>query len=240
MKNIIQKFTVSTGLLASCVLSIGASAQVNQGHHQSGIIGQVEGLPTSIHQCHIRILSSDGGKVDTDIITDLNLTFGVALKPGVYTLVPYVVNTPPPFIPAGSPVVVEVEKKEMQEMTLLYVPYTVGDWEFNGYSFAGALVATGVVRLTNSMSMTQTFGTWVFAAVPNGTNTWRLPCSQGEASGGTWGSNRFSVSLNGCRFAEGVYALEGTLIGDTYSGTWFEEGVIARPIGTFIARKNSR
>jgi len=119
-------------------------------------------------------------------------------------------------------------------------PQPVGDWDFNGYSFAGSLVVTGLISLTNTMSLTETSGTWVFGAVPNGTNTWRLRCSDGEAWGGTWGNFRFSVYLDGCGFAEGVYGLEGTLLGDTYSGTWYDEGIVANPIGTFIARRRSR
>lgn len=94
----------------------------NQGHHQSGITGQVVGLPTFIHQCHIGIVSSDGGKVDADIITDTDLRFQVALKPGIYTLVPYVVNTPPLFIPPSSPVVLRVDKKDFNEAVLIYTP----------------------------------------------------------------------------------------------------------------------
>src|SRR6266404_2604466 len=116
-------------------------------------------------------------------------------------------------------------------------PQPVGDWDFKGYSFAGALVVTGRVSLTNSMSLTATSGNWVFGAVPNGTNTWWSRCSEGKASGGNpWGNFRFSVYLDGCGFAEGVYFLDGTLLGDTYSGTWYEEGVVANPVGTFIAR----
>jgi hypothetical protein len=122
MKIVIPKLILSIGLLTAWLLPIGATVQANQGHHQSGIIGQVVGLPTFIDQCHVRIVSSDGGKVDTDIVTDSDLTFAVALKPGVYTLFPYVVNTPPLFIPPGSPIVVRVEKKDIEEMTLLYAP----------------------------------------------------------------------------------------------------------------------
>jgi hypothetical protein len=120
MKTVTPKLILWVGLLTTCLLPIVGPA--NQGHHQSGIIGQVVGLPNFIHQCHIHLVSSDGGKVDTDIVTDSDLKFAVALKPGIYTLIPYVVNTPPIFILPGSPVVVRVEKKDIKEITLFYVP----------------------------------------------------------------------------------------------------------------------
>jgi hypothetical protein len=119
-------------------------------------------------------------------------------------------------------------------------PQPAGDWEFNGYSFAGSLVVTGLISLTNSMSLNEASGSWVFGAVPNGTNTWQLRCPDGEARGSVWDDFRFSLFLDGCGFAEGVFGLEGALLGDTYSGTWFDEGIVANPIGTFIARKKSR
>ncbi|MCX6925311.1 MAG: hypothetical protein NT154_19185 [Verrucomicrobia bacterium] len=119
-------------------------------------------------------------------------------------------------------------------------PQPVGDWDFSGYSFAGTLVVTGRISLTNSISLHQVVGTWTFSSVPNGTNTWVLRCSGGEAGGGIWGNFQFSTYLNGCGFAEGVFALEGTMLGDRYSGRWYDEGIVANPIGTFIARRRSR
>ena len=122
MKTVIPKLILSIGLLTGCLIPTGAEAQANQGHHQSGLSGQVVGFPTFVHQCHIRIVSSDGAKTDIDIVTDSELRFEVSLKPGVYTLVPYVVNTPPLFIAPGSPVVVTVEKKDIEKITLIYTP----------------------------------------------------------------------------------------------------------------------
>ena len=75
MKNIIHKFIICAALLVGCLLPIVMQANGSRGHHHSGIIGQVVGLPTFIHHCHIRIVSSDGRKVDADIVTDSDLTF---------------------------------------------------------------------------------------------------------------------------------------------------------------------
>lgn len=119
-------------------------------------------------------------------------------------------------------------------------PQPVGHWDFNGYSFAGSLVVTGLISLTNSMSLTEASGTWVFGAVANGTNTWPLRCSGGDARGSTWRDFRCSMYLDGCGFDEGVYGLEGTLVGNTFSGRWLDEGVVGSPIGTFIARRQPR
>jgi hypothetical protein len=122
MKTRICRLIPLIGLLTACLILIGPRVLANQGHHQSGIVGQVVGLPNFIQECRIRIVSSDGGKLDVDIVTDADLTFAISLKPGVYTLVPYVVNAPPLFIPSGSPVVVRVEKKNIVAMTLPYIP----------------------------------------------------------------------------------------------------------------------
>jgi len=113
-------------------------------------------------------------------------------------------------------------------------PQPVGDWEFNGYSSTGSLIVTGLVSMTSASS-----GTWAFGAVPNGTNIWGMSCSGGEVLGSTGGNLQFSMFLDGCGFAEGVYFLEGTLLGDTYSGMWYDEGIVANRIGTFIARRRS-
>ena len=121
-------------------------------------------------------------------------------------------------------------------------PQPLGYWDFKGYSdrFAGTLVTTGLITLTNRLGLTEVSGTWTFEALPNGTNTWRLLCSSGEAWGGTGGNFRYSVFLGGCGFAEGAFFLDGTLLADTYSGTWYDEGFLANPIGTFIAKRKSK
>lgn len=114
------------------------------------------------------------------------------------------------------------------------LPQPLGEWDFNGYSFDGSLVVTGQMSLTNRV---QLWGPWTFAAVPNGTNTWSLDCLSGEAHVYPWTGPTVSMILGGCGFGEGVFLLEGSMIGDTYSGTWFAEGIALSPIGTFIARK---
>ena len=116
-----RRFIVLAALLLTSV-SLFVVAHANQGHHQSGIIGHVEGLPTFVDRCRVHITSSDGGKLDLDVLTDTNLAFAVALKPGIYTVVPYVVSVPPISIPPGSPVVVRAERKNMKQVTLIYSP----------------------------------------------------------------------------------------------------------------------
>jgi hypothetical protein len=108
-------------------------------------------------------------------------------------------------------------------------PQPAGDWLFNSYSFAGSLVLTGMVAITNT-GVSEVAGVWTFG--PGGP----LDCSSGDLSG-QWGDSGLFVTLCGCSFAECVYALSGTLVGDTYSGTWYEEGFVSNPIGTFVARR---
>lgn len=109
------------------------------------------------------------------------------------------------------------------------VPQPAGEWLFNGYSFAGSLVLTGMVTITNS-GVSEVSGVWTFGPGRP------LDCSSGDLFG-EWADSGFFVTLCGCNVAECVYYLSGTLIGDTYSGTWYEEGVVNNPIGTFVARK---
>jgi hypothetical protein len=116
-------------------------------------------------------------------------------------------------------------------------PQPVGEWDFYGYSAAGSLVATGMISLTNQFSLTNAAGSWVFATVPDGTNTSRLACSAGEAWCINRGNPRFSLLLRGCEFAEGAFSLDGILLGDTFSGKWCAEGVFCSPLGNFSARK---
>ena len=124
MKNAASKLILSIGLLAACLFRTDA----NQGHHQSGISGQVVGLPTFVTECWVRIVSSDGGKFFADVPTTAGLRFEVALKPGVYTLVPHPVSPDPnELIIPGLPVVVRVEKKSFTELALVYSPEPQSD-----------------------------------------------------------------------------------------------------------------
>jgi hypothetical protein len=74
--------------------------------------------------------------------------------------------------------------------------------------------------------------------VPIGTNTWTLsPCSAGDGLANLWDFS-LTVLLGGPKCGvEGAFWLDGTLIGDTYSGTWYAEGVWAYPLGQFDARR---
>lgn len=116
------------------------------------------------------------------------------------------------------------------------VPQPVGDWIFNGYDAFGTLVVTGLVSIPTGYETNH--ATWSFGPVPNGTNTWSLPfCSAGAALVSLWNYslNLFLAGAN-CP-AEGEFYLQGTLLGDEYSGTWFQEGIVLNPLGQFVARR---
>ena len=116
------------------------------------------------------------------------------------------------------------------------IPQPVGDWIFNGYDAAGTLVVTGLVSIPIGYPTNN--ATWSFAPVPNGTNTWPLVfCSAGTGSVSLWNFslNLFLGGLN-CP-VEGAFYLQGTLLGDDYSGTWFMEGIVLNPLGHFVARR---
>jgi len=110
-------------------------------------------------------------------------------------------------------------------------PQAIGDWLFSGYSSTGSLVTTGIVTISSPVA-----GSWTFGAVPNGTNSRPLDCSSGNI-GVEWDNSDLFLFLDGCSFGEGVYWLSGTLLGDTYSGMWYSEGIAINGIGPFVARR---
>jgi hypothetical protein len=118
-------------------------------------------------------------------------------------------------------------------------PQPAGTWLFNGYDSFGSLAVTGRLSQAVSAFATNTFqGDWAFGSIKDGTNGPAL-CWSGGAAASLW---RFelSVSLDGCGLAEGAYWLEGTLLGDVYSGTWYSSGIVLNPVGRFVARRESK
>ena len=114
MTNITRKFAICAALFFVCLLPVEALAQDNhghhrlfsQGHHHSGVIGQVEQVtgPWMI------AIDSVDGRLITAIQADDSGLFGVDLKPGTYVLTPI-------FIPGvgtlpGKSATVTVKKSE--------------------------------------------------------------------------------------------------------------------------------
>ena len=122
MRTLLPKLLLSIALITTSILPVRTIAQSSHAHHQSGVTGQVVGLPTVVTGCIIRVLSSNGRFV-TEVSTDAQLNFEIGLKPGIYTLQPLPFTASPNlFIPPGVPVAVKVEKKTFTELTLTYTP----------------------------------------------------------------------------------------------------------------------
>ena len=122
-------------LLIGALLAAGAQAAGKRGHHQSGIIGQVNGgiiiaTPTGegsrIIPDHVRVYSDEGrllGEVETEVTERAWWHFEVYLKPGNYTLVAYA-GAPPEAggILYSYPLAVTVAKKQFTEVALSFRP----------------------------------------------------------------------------------------------------------------------
>jgi hypothetical protein len=85
MKNIKMRVITWIGLLAVCLLPIGARAAE---HYQSGIYGLVDATNWSVEVC------SESGKVIAYVPTDGDGFFVVDLKPGNYVLTPFDIYIP--------------------------------------------------------------------------------------------------------------------------------------------------
>jgi hypothetical protein len=83
MKNIKTGLITWIGLLAVCLLPIGARAAE---HYQSGIIGQVEA--PGIYN----VIGVSDGRNTTPVLVEPDGFFVVDLKPGDYVLTPYFIN----------------------------------------------------------------------------------------------------------------------------------------------------
>jgi len=119
MKNILSKLALLAAMATLCLAPLSAQSR---GYHQSGIIGQVAGFPTFITHCNILVVASDGRRFQTVVTTDNQLQFDVGLKPGTYTLIPFADPVPGLTLPQGLPVVVQVERKQFLDFTLVYTP----------------------------------------------------------------------------------------------------------------------
>jgi len=107
MKNITLKFAICAALLFACLLPGATQAQDNQGHHQSGIIGQITQVPGS---WDVRIVTGDG-KFVADIQADASGSFEVNLKPGSYVLTPFIPSIDGSGALLGASTAVTVDKK---------------------------------------------------------------------------------------------------------------------------------
>ena len=116
MKKVISIFLVAVGLLATCLRPLVAHAQGHQGHHQSGIIGQVQRV-ILFHSWNVRVVA-DTGEFVTDFLTAADGTFQVYLKPGTYVLTAYYPDFGPQGTVWGTPVEVTVGKKQIQRTFL--------------------------------------------------------------------------------------------------------------------------
>lgn len=120
MNSIISRSLLWTAVLGICLAAFGAQAK---GYNQSGITGQVVGLPTSVTQCFILVVSTEKRNFAQVFSTDDQLRFRIALKPGNYVLVPFVASgSGDPEIAPGTPVPVQVFRKTFSEITLTYTP----------------------------------------------------------------------------------------------------------------------
>ena len=114
MKSITHKLAICAALLFACLLPVATQAQDNQGHHQSGIIGQIEQVSGP---WDIWIVTGDG-KFVTDIQADDSGLFKVDLKPGTFVLTPYIPSIDGSGALLGVSTTVTVEKKTFTAVVL--------------------------------------------------------------------------------------------------------------------------
>jgi hypothetical protein len=107
MKNITSKFIVCAALFIGCLLPVTTQAQDNQGHNQSGIIGQIEQVPGP---WNVWIVTGDG-KFVANIQADDSGFFEVDLKSGTYILTPYILSIDGTAALLGVSTTVIVDKK---------------------------------------------------------------------------------------------------------------------------------
>jgi len=125
MRKRIGSLSAGLGLLAMGFISTNALAQ--EGHHQSGVTGQVfisvcpvvrlgencdRPYPTGI------TIITDDGQFVTEIVTDAEGHFEVFLKPGDYVLVPK--GAGEATFPRVEELAVHVEKKQFTAVTIVY------------------------------------------------------------------------------------------------------------------------
>jgi hypothetical protein len=121
MKNLKMRVITWIGLLAVCLLPIGARAAE---HYRSGIIGLVD---TNVYNT---IWVSDGKKLVV-VPIDADGSFEVDLQPGSYVLMPFLITEsvyPAWGPPRGAPIPVEVTRHHFKfvEITEPLLPYPPG------------------------------------------------------------------------------------------------------------------
>ncbi len=114
MKNTTSKLIACIGLLAC--LSLASAPGPAKGHHQSGVLGQVQS-EILFHEWNVLVLS-DTGEFVTEFLTDEHGAFEVDLKPATYVLVAYITVGAPFGTVFGTPVTVAVEKKQFPMVVL--------------------------------------------------------------------------------------------------------------------------
>ena len=133
MKHITTSAALSLALLVVCFPRSTARAE---GHHQSGIVGQVvwaissEEIETPA-QCFVNVVSKSA-KTTVTVETDANGSFRVALKPGTYLLTPFLPLSPDGAVLIGPTQQITVKKKDYAEIALQFawsvVPPWLPDW----------------------------------------------------------------------------------------------------------------
>jgi hypothetical protein len=107
------------------------AAAAPEGHHQSGIFGQViwSPYPGTPVQCLVRV-ETDSGELITTVQTDAEGSFRVALKPGSYLVTPYLPPDPSGVVVTGVTFLAPVTKKDYIFLPLFFTiglePFTFG------------------------------------------------------------------------------------------------------------------
>jgi hypothetical protein len=114
MKNIVAKLLLCAALLA-CIAPTRVFAG-NNGHHQSGVTGQVQSQ-ILFHNWNVLVIS-DTGKLVADFLTDADGSFQLNLKPGTYVLTAYYPDFGPYRIVWGTSVEVTIEQKGFETVFL--------------------------------------------------------------------------------------------------------------------------
>lgn len=125
MRKRVGSLSAGLALLAVCFMPVTAFAQ--EGHHQSGVTGQVfisvcpvvrlgencdRPYPTGI------TIITDDGQFVTEVVTDEEGRFEVLLKPGDYILIPK--GAGEATFPRVDELAVHVEKKQFTAVTIVY------------------------------------------------------------------------------------------------------------------------
>ena len=130
--NVMKKLGLLGALcVALLIVCFSEAATRAEGHHQSGIAGQVvwaERDPNPLH-CFVSVVT-DSGKAVSALETDANGGFRVALKPGTYLLTPFLPLAAGGAVAMGQTQRVTVEKKDY---AMVVMPFTLSIIPFPGW-----------------------------------------------------------------------------------------------------------